>query len=142
MKAWVVRCYANCYNAYKHMIPREYRLKHMKDFDILFKQGRFVRGNFVNAKVWKLEPEKYVRRKYTTEDLKFGFVVSKKVSKRAVVRNKIKRRMREAMRLIIKETELSTGYHVSFMAAPGADAATFDQIMDDVSSILKKSRIL
>lgn len=127
---------------YSYMIPRAYRLKHMKDFDILFKEGRFVRGEFVNAKVWKIDPTKYERRNYSTDDLKIGFVVSKKVNKRAVVRNKIKRRMREAMRLILKENELETGYHVSFMAAPEAEGATFEQIMEDVMSVLKKARVL
>ena len=33
-----------------------------------------------------------------TEDIKFGFVISKKISKRAVDRNKIKRRMCEVLR--------------------------------------------
>jgi ribonuclease P protein component len=37
---------------------------------------------------------------------KFAFVVSKKIHKRAVVRNRIKRLMRESIRLMLKENKI------------------------------------
>ena len=43
------------------------------------------------------------KKKNNTEPTKIGFVVSKKIHKRAVKRNRIKRLMRESMRLYIKE---------------------------------------
>ena len=39
------------------------------------------------------------------ENLKFAFIVSKKVSKKAVKRNRVKRILKEALRLLLKENE-------------------------------------
>ena len=72
------------------MLPRENRLKLDRDFKILFTEGKFVSGSLMNAKIWKINPEKYPKRNYSLEDLKIGVVVSKKLSKSAVIRNKIK----------------------------------------------------
>ena len=55
------------------MLPKEYRLKRMKDFEILFKEGWFVNDEFLTAKIWKITPEKYPKRDYKEDDLKIGF---------------------------------------------------------------------
>ena len=94
------------YGSYKSMLPKEYRLKQMKDFEILFKEGRFVAGRIVNAKIWKIEPEKYPKRGYQDTDLKVGFVASVEHEKRAVARNRVKRQMRESVRLLVKDNKI------------------------------------
>ncbi len=124
------------------MLPKENRLKHMKDFDILFKEGRFVGGQFLTVKYWKTEPEKYPRRKYDIKDLKIGFVVGKKVHKSAVKRNKLKRQMREVVRLLLKENKLKTGFHVAFIAKPEIFGVEYGEIEKDVLGVLKRSSIL
>lgn len=124
------------------MIPKQYRLKHDKDFEVLFKEGRFIRGEYVSAKVWRIDAEAYPRRMYTEDTLRIGFVVSKKVEKRAVGRNKIKRKMREVVRLSMKETNWNTGYLVSFMAGPKAVDATYQDIERDILSIARRAKLL
>src|SRR3990167_3216498 len=100
------------------MLPQEHRLRKMKDFDILWKEGRFVTGTLANAKVWQIQPEKYPRRKYTMNELLIGFVVSTKISKSAVKRNRVKRQMREVVRLLLKEGKIKAGYMMALMAKP------------------------
>ncbi len=114
----------------------------MKDFDILFKEGKFVGSQFLTAKYWIVEPEKYPRRKYSTEDLKIGFVVGKKVHKSAVKRNKLKRQMREVVRLLLKENKLKTGFHVAIIAKPEIFGAEYAEIEKDTLSVIKRSGIL
>ena len=114
----------------------------MKDFDILFKEGKFVGGQFLTVKYWKIEPDKYPRREYSTEDLKIGFVVGKKVHKSAVKRNRIKRQIREVVRLLLKENKLKTGFHVAFIAKPEILGVEYGEIEKDVLSVLKRSSIL
>ena len=59
-------------------------------------QKKFVSDEFFVLYAGKIKSD-------DTIPSKFGFVVSKKVHKRAVVRNKLKRRLREAVLSYIKE---------------------------------------
>lgn len=124
------------------MIPKQNRLKRMKDFDILLKEGWFVGDKLITAKVWKINTEKYPRRKYTQDDLKIGFVVSKKVSNRAVGRNRIKRQMREVVRLLLKENKLRIGFMVMIMAKPEALGENYKDIEESVLGVLKKGGVM
>lgn len=126
----------------KHMIPAHNRLKHMKDFEILYKEGRFVGTDLVSAKIWKVEPEKYPRRNYSVDDLKIGFVVSLKVSKKAVERNQLKRQMREVVRLLLKEDRIRSGHFIAFMASPKMIGKDYTEIEQNVVYVLRKARVL
>lgn len=124
------------------MLPREYRLTRMKDFEILFKEGHFVGGALVTAKVWKIEPEKYPKRVYSSQDLKIGFVVPMKVSKSAVKRNRAKRQMREVVRLLLKEDRLKHGFMVVIMAKNAVLSAEYGDIDKDVVAVLRRASVL
>ena len=73
--------------------------------------------------------------------IRFGFVISTKVSKLAVQRNRIKRAMSESARHNLKS--LKNGYDVVFLAKTTVEKKTTQQIMDEVkifltNSVLKK----
>ena len=70
------------------MLPKENRLKKKKDFEEVFEKGKGYKEDFVYLKI----------RKNKLKLSRFGFIVSKKFSKKAVVRNKIKRKLRESIR--------------------------------------------
>ncbi len=114
----------------------------MKDFEILFSEGKFVPGALMNAKVWKLDPAKYPKRGYTVEDLKIGFVASIKHEKKAVGRNRAKRQMREVVRLLLKDERIKSGYMIAFLSTPKVFGAEYADISSDIESILRKSRLL
>lgn len=124
------------------MLSRENRLTRMKDFEILFKEGGFVGANHVTAKIWRVEPEKYPRRDYKITDLKIGFIVSKKISKRAVDRNRIKRQMREVVRLLLKEGKIKSGYMIAFSAKSGSVGLEYKEFEKDIVFILGRARLL
>ena len=65
------------------MLPKINRIKKKKDFEAIFKNSKTTRTNFFIFKISKNKLD--INR--------FGFVVSQKVSKRAVVRNKVRRRL-------------------------------------------------
>lgn len=112
----------------------------MKDFEILVKEGRFVGGKFLNAKIWKIDPEKYPRRKYTVDDLRIGFAVGLGVSKKAVVRNRVKRQLREVVRLMLKDGLLKHGHHVLVMAKKEVVGREYNEIKTNIEQILKDIR--
>lgn len=124
------------------MLPQQYRLKRMKDFEILYKEGYFVNSSLVTAKIWQIEPEKYPRRAYTKDDLKIGFVVSTRVDKRAVVRNRLKRQMREAVRLLLKDGKLKSGFLIAFMAKKEMIGVEYKEIEKSLIDVLKKAWVL
>ncbi len=124
------------------MLQQENRLTKKRDIEITFEEGRFVAGNFVNLKVWKIDPEKYGKRGYTGDELQFAFVVGVKIDKRAVVRNRLKRQMREVVRLLLKENKIQSGFFVMVMAKKEMIGVEYSKIEQDITAALRRSRLL
>ncbi|OQA70330.1 MAG: Ribonuclease P protein component [Parcubacteria group bacterium ADurb.Bin247] len=74
------------------MLPFKNRIKKEKDFRKVFNAGKFVSLDFVSIKF----------SSNNLAETRFGFIVSKKVSKKAVTRNRLKRIFREQTRLNLK----------------------------------------
>ena len=81
------------------MLKKKYRLKKYSAFNATYKIRNMVADS--NMCIY------FGKEKTNTElTTKIAFVVSKKIHKRAVVRNRIKRLMRESFRLLIKENKI------------------------------------
>ena len=92
------------------MLPKEYRLKKRSAFTATYKIGKTLFSGGITAFCGRLKENEH--------PTKIGFVVSKKIHKRAVKRNRIKRLMRESYRLAIKNRELSNKHmSVIFVAS-------------------------
>lgn len=124
------------------MLPRPNRLTRTRDFELLFAQGRFAGGAFVTLKFWRIVPEFQPRRQLAATDLKIGILVSKKVSKRAVVRNRIKRQVREVVRLLLKENRIPIGYLLVFSVKAEARGQEYVTLETDVKNVLSRARLL
>lgn len=68
---------------------------------------------------------------------RYGFVTSKSVGK-AVVRNRVRRLLREAVRL----TSTKPGWDVVFIARKGAASADYHQLESAMSWLLRRAQIL
>lgn len=112
------------------MLARTYRLTAEKDYARIFAKGRPFSGRGLGMKV--------VRNGMETS--RFGFVVSTKVAKRAVVRNLIKRRMREIVRKRI--ASVIGGIDVVLMARSESVKMTFADIERTIGELFAKSGIL
>ncbi len=112
------------------MLPKKNRLKKKKDFDKVLKEGKSFKEKALVLKV----------RKNNIKINRFGFVVSKKVSKKAVKRNQIKRRLREIVRKKTKDYKKS--FDLVFIALPGLELMKFPEIKEVTQNLLKKSKIL
>lgn len=124
------------------MLPRPNRLTRTRDFELLFAQGRFAGGAFVTLKFWKIDPNFEPKRELKVDDLKIGILVSKKVSKRAVVRNRLKRQVREVLRLLHRDGRLPAGYLLVFSIKVEAKDQLYSTLEADVHGVLKRARLL
>jgi len=70
-----------------------------------------------------------------TKEIKFGFVISKKISKRAVDRNKIKRRMCEV--LVKKLDKFRSGTKIVFLAKKNLLGAGIEGIEKEIEKLIK-----
>jgi ribonuclease P protein component len=114
----------------------------MKDFDNLFKVGRFVGGDLAMMKVWKINEEKFPNREYKKDDLKIAFVVSTKVHKSAVKRNRLKRQMREVVRLLIKDNKVKSGFMVAIMAKKEMLGKEYSDIEKSLTQLLERAKLI
>ena len=97
-----------------------------KDFKGIQKNGKNIRGDFLALKFAEN------RLNY----FRVSCVVSKKVERKAVKRNKIKKRLREAVRRVVKEGK---GYDFIFFAKPKIKEKKFEEILREIDKILKKA---
>jgi len=112
------------------MLPKENRLKKNKDFEKVFKEGKGFKEDLLVLK----------KVKNNLKSSRFGFVVSKTFFKKASLRNKIKRRLRELVR--IKLNEIKKGIDVVIIAKPGLETKDFQEIKEIVNKLFKKAKII
>jgi ribonuclease P protein component len=107
---------------------RKYRLGG-KEFEEVLKKGRGFRVDGLVLKLILKEKGK-----------KFGFLISKKVLKKAVQRNKLKRRLREILRERVED--IKEGVRIVFITLKGLEEKEFLELKEIFEKILKKSKIL
>lgn len=68
---------------------------------------------------------------------RFGFLASKRIGN-AVVRNKVKRRLREAVR----QTRVRTGWDAVFIARTGVEKAGYLELKQAADNLLRRSQLV
>ena len=110
--------------------PRARRLTRPPEFTRVRTEGKAQRGALLIVGSLKLEDEAPAR---------IGFVTSKRVGS-AVVRNRVRRRLREIVRR--HQHELCTGFWVVVIARPAAARATYGALEDEWLRLAKRAFIL
>lgn len=108
------------------MLASRYRLRLNADFQRVRHEGKTWTHRLI---VMSAAPN---RRDYS----RFGFAASKRVGK-AVIRNKVRRRMREVVRL--KRQTIRAGWDLIFVARFSAAQATYAQIERAVDDLIKRA---
>ena len=115
------------------MIPKQYRLKKRTAFQATYRVKNSTHSGGVTLFAGIKKKENF--------PTKVGFVVSKKVHKRAVKRNRLKRLMRESYRLLLKEGQLGNSQKYMSLVFMGSDRAlgkSFAEIKASISKMLER----
>ena len=115
------------------MIPKQYRLKKRSAFKATYKVKNSSHSGGVTLFAGIAKKEDY--------PTKAGFVVSKKVHKRAVKRNRLKRLMRESYRILLKENTLGNSQKYVSLVFVGSEHAlgkSFKQIKSSIQKLLER----
>lgn len=111
------------------MLPKDQRLRSKKDFSKVYRLGHHYQDKFLKLIVYKNDDEQQL----------VGFVVSKKVNKQAVKRNRIKRQLREAYRL--HQGGLSQGLKMIFVAKHKTNHVDFAQLVKSMNQLLQLASV-
>ena len=111
--------------------PKKFRLRLKNEFQVLYTRGKRTRGKIMTLIV-HYPPE--------NQEFKAGFTVRKKFYKRAVDRNKIKRRLREIVRL--NRSKLSQNIWFVVHAERGILDVSWQTLADEYNELCRKAGII
>lgn len=104
-----------------------FRLSGDKRFSQIHREGRSAANNLLVVRVLP----------NGLGHSRFGFMVSKRLGN-AVIRNKVKRRLRE----VVRNTELRAGWDAVFIARRGAERAKYDQLRRSAQNLLRRTQLI
>ncbi len=113
------------------MLPYKNRLIKKKDFDRVQRTGQFYAQNNLVMKISQND----------LDEVRVGFIVSLKFSKKAVERNLMKRQLREIFRNQLKSIKKGTDIVVSTRKRQG-EKVKFDKLKGDAEELLKRSQLI
>ncbi|PIS04843.1 MAG: ribonuclease P protein component [Candidatus Buchananbacteria bacterium CG10_big_fil_rev_8_21_14_0_10_42_9] len=112
------------------MLEKDLRLTADRDFKKVFARGHGARGKHLAIKVLK----------NSLAASRFGVVVSSKVAKKAVARNKLKRQLRV---IIYKHlTQVKTGFDVVVVARPSAVSEPYQALSEELEYLFARAKLV
>ena len=110
------------------MLKRVNRLKKRYQFNYVYKSGEHFSSEHLVLYVSSSK----------TKSIKVGFAVTKKIG-HAVVRNKIRRRLREIVQKQL--INLKQNYNIIIVAKENISAASFETLSFELNKLLKKAKL-
>ena len=123
-------------------LPKAYRLKSRQDFQAVFREGIRRHSSHFTLRALKpaLSPE--TSSPTALPVTKIGIAISTKVSKRAVVRNKIKRQMTAALHQLLPK--LAPGWRLVLIVKPTTTETVCqtDKFLQELEQLLARTEVL
>jgi ribonuclease P protein component len=125
-------------------LPRANRLKHRKDFTAVYERGR--RRNTANFTLRALRRPPVITIGSLTGQLselthaRIGISISRKVSKRAVVRNRLKRQIRAVFRQLLPR--IANHWWLVIGVKSTAVGCDYWQILQELEQLLVQAEVL
>ena len=125
-------------------LPKDMRLKGHRTFNYIHKNSIKYHGQLMTFKLAKSNPEILLTHKFTptANNLKIAFAVSKKVSKKAVDRNKIRRIMQDWILKNIQKINNHKPYWLLVNLRFGDFCNDKNQLLEEFQNLMFKSRLI
>ncbi|PZO42974.1 MAG: ribonuclease P protein component [Shackletoniella antarctica] len=131
------------------MLPKHNRLRRSRDFSAVYRQGRKAVSAHLVVRVWALpaqsgpagdRPAGPSPHNASQPGPQIGIVVSLKVHKRAVVRNRLKRRVRAALRTLLPR--LHPALWVVINLRPEATQCEYGEFLRELEQLFTTLEVL
>ncbi len=110
------------------MLPKHHRIRKNNQFQAAYRQGKRFSSPYFTV----------YRQTRLGEPLRVGIVTSKKVGN-AVTRNRIRRLIREVLRL--RWSEWSAGFNLVIVVQPSVAGMTFQQVNTELETLLQRAEV-
>ncbi len=119
-------------------LPRNNRLKRRQDFSRVYQQGKRFKTARLTLRVLRRSP--FPETNTQPLPTRIGFSISLKVDKRAVVRNRIRRRLQAIMRQLLPFMRES--WDVLVVVHPQAAQCDYLQFLQELEQLLVDAEVL
>jgi ribonuclease P protein component len=124
------------------MLPKANRLRQNKDFIKVYEKG--IRRSGSDLVLRALRYSKKITDKAeslkSAKPVRVGISIGKKVSKQAVVRNRLKRQIRAAMLQLLPRIE--PGWDLAIVVKTTAPRCNYHEILQQLEQLLAKAEVL
>ena len=118
-------------------LPKAHRLRNRQDYRAVYDQGiRRYSPHLTLVALLSREQDNSV----STQETKIGISISKKVSKKAVVRNRIKRQIKGVIRSNL--SKIRPGWKIVIVVKPKAVKCKYEHFLRELEELLKESKII
>jgi len=125
-------------------LPKNMRLKGHRTFKYIHKNSKKYHGEFMTFKVAKSNPEILFSHKFknSSNNLRVAIAISKKVSKKAVDRNKLRRTLQEWLIKNIQKINNHKPYWLLVNLKFGDFCNDKSRLLEEFQNLMFKSRLI
>ncbi len=121
-------------------LPSQHRLRSPRSFSKVYRQGRRASSQHLAIKALKNPTPDDIASKRPSSGVCFGISISRKVHKRAVVRNRLKRQLHAALRTLLPKA--SGAWWVVINVRTTAVGCKYYEFLQELESLLIKLEVL
>ncbi|MGQ9872205.1 ribonuclease P protein component [Leptodesmis sp.] len=121
-------------------LPKAHRLKCRQDFSQVYQQGKRFKTAHLTLRVLRRSPSPSLASSSQPLPTRIGFSISLKVDKRAVVRNRIRRRLQAIVRQLLPF--MGGSWDLLVIVHPQATQCDYLQFLQELEQLLVDAEVL